>query len=200
MPNMRLYFSLLLFAIFHFSCASFQSKPKNETVILDKSEARKAFEFLNLIRKNPGEFSERIGTDLNKITSSPSLVWNDILAKVAEEKAHDMASRNYFAHVNPEKKGINFLIHSAGYKLIKDFRKSKRDNNFESIQAGARNGEAAIIDLILDEGIPGKGHRNHLLAMGKWNKGLKDIGIGFVKSENSKYRTYTCIIIAKQDW
>src|SRR4051812_17752181 len=45
------------------------------------------------------------------------LVWNPILARVARERAWDMARRNYFSHVNPDGLGANTLVERAGYVL-----------------------------------------------------------------------------------
>ena len=173
---------------------------KEAGISADKAEAKKAFEYLNQIRAKPDSFSLEIGANLKNVAPVPRLKWNDMLAKVAEEKALDMAKRNYFSHLTPEGKGINVMINGAGYKLNKDWIKAKSENSFESIQAGAKDGKEAIKLLIIDSYDKELGHRKHLLGMNEWNKDLKDIGIGFVHSPNSKYKTYVSIIIAKHDW
>ena len=86
---------------------------EKEKATPDRDEARKAFDYLNKIRKEPAKFSKEIGIDLSDVKARPALKWNDILAKVAEEKALDMANRDYFAHVTPEGLGINIQIHEA---------------------------------------------------------------------------------------
>ena len=162
-----------------------------------KDEAKLAFEYLNQIRENPEKFSKEIGADLSAVKPLPVLTWSDTLAKVAETKAMDMGKRNYFAHVNPDGKGINFLIYDAGYQLPFDWVKDEGNNFFESMNAGTETGISAIKDLILDSYDKGKGHRKHLLGMNDFYNTLTHIGIGHARVEGSKYRWYTGVIIAK---
>lgn len=165
---------------------------------LDKGEARKAFEYLNQIRKQPITHCQRLKFSPVQVVPRPALIWNDTLALVAERKAVDMATRNYVAHVDPTGYGINYYIDQSGYILDPWWLREPRENNFESLQAGAENGEQAIDDLIMDIGVPAKGHRTHLLGIGEWNASLVDVGIGYYKSDRStKYQSYTCVIIAK---
>ena len=173
---------------------------KENIISVDKTEAKKAFEYLNQIRAKPDSFSLAIGINLKGIKPASQLKWNDQLAKVAEAKALDMAKRNYFSHLTPEGKGINILINAAGYKLNKEWLKNKSENSFESIQSGAKDGKEVIRLLIIDNYDKELGHRKHLLGINDWNKDLKDIGIGFVRAPDNKYKTYISIIIAKHDW
>ncbi len=113
----------------------------------------------------------------------------------------DMATRNYFAHVNPEGFGMNIKIHEAGYEL-KDFQiKSKELNYFESIAAGSDpkyTGIAAVRQLILDKDTPSLGHRKHLLGLEELRAKHTDIGIGFANNPKSKHKNYVCFLIANQ--
>jgi uncharacterized protein YkwD len=120
--------------------------------------------------------------------------------RVAEEKALDMAEREYFSHVDPDGNGINILIKQAGYELPDTWIQDVSNNYFESIQAGASTGTAVINDLIRDEGTNPPGHRNHLLGIEEFWSNCTDAGIGMVKKEGSTYGYYTCIIIAKHDF
>lgn len=166
---------------------------------LDKQEAQAAFEYLNKVRQSPKDYSKEIGvSELKSLKSMPNLVWNDTLAKVAEEKAMDMAANSYFAHVNKKGEGINILIHKAGYVLPKEFLKNKKDNFFESIAMGQASGVEVIQALILDKGINPPDHRKHLLGMKEFWANCYDIGIGYARSENPQILSYTCIIIAKR--
>ncbi len=171
----------------------------NNKPVPEKAQAKAAFELINAMRKNPDEISKALGVSLKSVKAMPALIWNDTLAKVAEAKAIDMCSRNYFGHVNPEGYGMNYYINKAGYKLNDYYLKNKSANFFESIQAGAVNGQDAVGYLIVDENIPTLGHRKHLLGMGDWNASLTDIGIGFVKNPNpnSMYKSFMCVLIAK---
>ena len=172
----------------------------NQNAELKKDEAQKAFEYLNEMRANPAAYSDEVGIKLSAYEKRPALVWNPILAEVAEKKAADMANRNYFSHQTPEGEGINVMIHDAGYELKEKWYSDKSKNYFESIQAGISNGVEVIRNLVLDAHDKKGGHRNHLLGDGDWNKGLVDIGIGMAYSSESKYGTYASIIIAKHDY
>lgn len=133
--------------------------------------------------------------------SKPLLKWNDTLAKVAETKALDMATRSYVAHVDPDGYGLNYYINKAGYSLNPKWLASKELNYFESISAGAASGEAAVRTLLIDKDIPDLGHRKHLLGLDKWTASLYDIGIGYARPvDNSPYKSYVCLIIAKHNW
>jgi uncharacterized protein YkwD len=171
---------------------------EKEKAALDRDEARKAFEYLNKVRKEPAKFAEEIGVDLADVKARPALTWNDIVAKVAEEKALDMAKRDYFGHVTPEGLGINIQIHEAGYKLPKDWVKDKDQNFFESICAGTKTGVEAIRNLIVDKDLPAAPHRQQLLGITDFYAGCSDIGVGFARNPKSKYRTYLSIIIARK--
>ena len=166
----------------------------------DPTEANKAFLHLNKIRANPSAYSKAMGVDLSKVSKRPALKWNDTLAKIARTKAMDMVNRNYTGHITPEGYGINYMMDSAGYKLNKDWIKDPKMNTFESWQAGAADGEAMIRELILDTYDTNLGHRKQLLAMTDWHAKMLDIGIAFVQSPNSKYKTHSVVIIARHNW
>ena len=182
---------------FSLACAGC-SATDEEKATLDRDQAHKAFDYLNKIRKEPAKFSKEIGIDLSDVKSRSALKWNDILGKVAEEKAQDMANREYFGHVTPEGLGINIQIHEAGYQLPKEWIKSKDQNFFESISAGANSGEEAIRNLIVDKDLPEALHRKQLLGITEFYAACTDIGIGFARQPKSKYRTYLSIIIARK--
>ena len=95
---------------------------------LDKEEAKNAFEFLNKMRTDKYEFYKAMHFTLFK--TMPSLNWNDTLAKAAERKALDMAKRDYFAHVDPDGRAMNYYINEEGYTLRPAWLKSKKDNFF----------------------------------------------------------------------
>ena len=177
---------------------SFQNKSE---VVIDKTEAQKAFHLLMDIRRNPGNYHKELGFPKSTKPSAIKLKWKEKLAGVAEAKAIDMAKRDYFGHVDPDGYGINYFINESGYKLVPDWIKNKSLNYFESLAVNTSGGEESIKYLIIDAKTPSLGHRKHLLGLDKWNASLTDIGIGFARRENgSKYKTYTCIIIAKHDW
>ncbi len=186
------------------SCSE-KSNPVDNTAALDsnKTESRLAFEYLNSVRANPSAYNTEMGINLDTIKARPKLIWNNTLEKVAIEKATDMATRNYFAHVTPEGYGINYLINKAGYTLPAQWLSDPKANNFESIAAAYKgnsfiSGQDFIQQLIIDAGVPDLGHRFHLLGVGPWYSSLVDIGIGISRTPNSTYRNYICVIIAKR--
>ena len=175
---------------------------QSSNYILQKVQAKEAFNYLNKVRVKPSNFKNEIGYFMKSIKPKHELKWNKILVEVAEEKAMDMAKKNYFNHVSKDGKGINVMIHKAGYKLNSDWIKDKKDNSFESISAGSKTAVESITNLIIDANVKGLGHRKHLLGMNNWYGMMKDIGIGFVSCLNTDntYNTYCCVIIATHDW
>lgn len=75
---------------------------------VDRKEAQEAFEYLNEVRRNPGNHFKDLGYEKNIKVSAIMLRWNDTLARVAEAKARDMAERNYFGHTSPDGYGMNY--------------------------------------------------------------------------------------------
>lgn len=176
------------------------TNPEREPV-LNKEEAQKAFALLQQIRANPNQYAQALRYPMNLKVSKIVLKWNDTLARAAEDKALDMARRNYFSHTDKEGYGMNYRIYEAGYKLNPDWIKNKKANNFESIAYNSNGGEDAIRNLIIDADSPDKGHRQHLLGLGDWYGSMTDIGIGYAEVK-SGYGTesYMCVLIAKHNW
>lgn len=189
--NFRIF--LFIFGIFWIYSVGFSQE-------LLKEEAQKAYYYLNEVRQHPSAYSEEIGVDLSYVQAVPELVWNEQLARAAEKKAMDMATRDYFDHVDPDGYGMNYWIMKSGYILPDEWIKKKSYNNFESIQAGLSSGVAAIKNLILDEGTNPPGHRNHLLGIEPFWSNCTDVGIGMARNPDSEYEYYTCILVAKHNY
>ncbi len=163
-------------------------------------ELQEALNYLNSVRSNPNAYSTEIGVSLIDVYPMHSLRWNNQLANAAQRKAQDMADRNYFGHIDPEGYGMNYFIQNSGYKLNSNWLANISMNYFESLSAGMPSPKASIIQLIKDEGVIGYGHRKHLLSIEDFWKPCYDIGIGWGYNNNSKYKTYCCVLIAKHDW
>ena len=161
-----------------------------------------AYNYLNAVRQNPSAYSEKIGVDLGDVEARPALKWNEALIKAAQAKAEDMATRNYFSHVDPDGNGMNIKINAAGYKLLKEWYENPADNFFESLGCGTNisTGESVIDMLIVDEGTPSLGHRKHLLGIGPFRDNCYDIGIGHAQNPDSRFNHYWCILIAKHEY
>lgn len=61
----------------------------------------------------------------------------------------DIMNRNFFAHVDPDGRGINIKIHEAGYMLVNSYLSSMDQNNFESLGAGYTSPTETVRDLSL---------------------------------------------------
>ncbi len=185
---------LFIFLSFVFTFSSAQ-------VRVEKKQAKAAFELLNDIRRHPERYKKKLGLfNLDKVTRKP-LNWNKKLAAVAEDRAEDMAKRNYFDHVDPDGIGPNYYIQKSGYDLNASWLKNKKANNFESIAWNWPSASEAIKGLIIGKEAPGYHHRKHVLGMDDWNASLYDIGIGYVTvGKKGNQKSYLCVIIAKHDW
>ena len=202
-------FALLLLLLLYLNGCSNGNNPEPDfdlvskyEHLLDRQEAQLALQYLNEVRSNPSAYSNEIGCNLSNVESRPMLVWNNQLVNAAERKALDMAIRNYAAHIDPDGYGMNYYINKAGYTLIDAFLTSDSSNNFESLAGGYSNGKTTIQALILDKGYPEgeEGHRQHLLGILPFWSNCYDVGIGFVRKDDSYYKTYCCILIAKHSW
>jgi uncharacterized protein YkwD len=117
---------------------------------------------------------------------------NVTLAKVARERAKDMADRDYFGHTNPDGYGPNYLVQSAGYELPSYYGQSISANNVESIAAGH-----ATADAVWSAWMASEKHREHLLAENDFYREQIDYGIGFAQREGAAYQYYWVVITAK---
>lgn len=123
----------------------------------------------------------------------PEMICNSILSKVARERALDMATRDYFDHVNPDGIGPNYLVRSAGYNLPTSYSNDMDANNIESIAAGYSTAEAAW-----DGWMNSPSHRKHLLAEIPFYTEQVEYGIGYVYiSDGNTYHYYWVVLTAK---
>ena len=198
-------------AFFTTACDEENDEPEQprKTIIHDdgdevsqSDEVQKAYALINKVRKNPSAYSSAMGVDLSGVKKRDTLTWNEILAKVAQAKAEDMANNNYFSHTDLNGYGVNYYVNKAGYEIPAKWYADKTTNYFENIAAGYSTGEATVKQLIYDKGADNAsaGHRASLLGMTDWTSNCYDIGIGFAYNKNSKYRYYWSIIIAKHNY
>jgi len=106
----------------------------------------------------------------------PRLAPNAILARVARERARDMAARGYFAHVTPEGLGANTLVERAGYALPAAYDHRPAGNNIESAAEGYATAESAWRSWM---GSPH--HRAHLLGLEPQFRPQREFGIGYAR-------------------
>ncbi|MEM6428806.1 MAG: CAP domain-containing protein [Deinococcota bacterium] len=118
---------------------------------------------------------------------------NAILSRIAQQRAEDMARRNYFSHTNPDGVGPNRLIEQAGYPLPNFYNQAQDANNVESILGGFDNAADGYAWWLTSGS-----HRPHLLGeIPFWAEQL-DYGIGYVNDPNSTFTHYWVFITARQ--
>lgn len=114
---------------------------------------------------------EKINGHRRRVGCAP-LVWVDAVADVADAHSRDMTRRNFFGHVNPDKKNPFQRLDAAGVK----YRMAA-----ENIAAGQRSGQE-----VFQSWLDSSGHRKNIE-----NCALKAHGVGFVRSTTTaaKYGT-----------
>ncbi len=119
---------------------------------------------------------------------------SSILAQVAREKAQDLATRQFFSHVNPDGEGPNYLVTQAGYNLPAWYGSAMGSNNIESIAAGYTTAAAAWAGWMASSG-----HRTHVLAESSFWAEQTNYGIGYYYDASSPYRHYWVFISAPSE-
>lgn len=167
-----------------------------QPVKLHRDKAQEAIHYLNRVRANPPAYSDSIGIPLHEISPRHALQPDPLLTQVAEERAMDMARRNYFGHTSPDGKTVNSILCAKGYALPKEFCQYKTLNNFESICAGSDNGIDCINVLLRDEGLEPPGHRIHLLGLDNFYKTHTKVGAALAYRRDTDYEYYFVIVTA----
>lgn len=165
-------------------------------VKLHKDKAEEAVCYLNRIRENPDFYSDSVGIPLSGIVPRHKLQPDPVLTQVAEERAMDMARKNYFSHTSPDGKSVNAILCAKGYPLPKEMCQYKTLNNFESICAGSETGIDCINVLLRDEGFDPPGHRIHLLGLDDFYKTHSKVGAAMAYRRDTDYEYYFVIVTA----
>lgn len=142
----------------------------------------------------PNEFEEQLAAIMKQAPGQRrvSLKYNETLARVARERAQDMARRGYFSHTNPDGAGANYLVRQAGYSLPDSYGKKKSSNNIESIASGNKTPADAWAAWMASSA-----HKKHLLGLSKDYAEQTDYGIGYVYVPDSQWKHYWVVITAK---
>lgn len=172
--------------------AALQAQP----VKLHRDKAQEAIHYLNRVRANPAAYSDSVGIVLHGISPRHALQPDPVLTQVAEERAMDMARRNYFGHTSPDGKTVNSILCAKGYAIPKEFCQYKTLNNFESICAGSETGIDCINVLLRDEGLEPPGHRIHLLGLDDFYKTHSKVGAAMAYRRDTDYEYYFVIVTA----
>lgn len=102
-----------------------------------------------------------------------------ILVRAAQNKADDMAKRDYFSHVDPDGGTVNEYIRAAGYRLPDYY--PQKGNNCESIVIGASTPEGAI-----EAWLNSPSHRIHLQGEIDFYRSQRAIGVGMSKAKDGR--------------
>ncbi len=121
----------------------------------------------------------------------PFVQVDPILSRVARARAMDLAKRHYFAHVNPDGHGPNYLVRQAGYTLPAGYDQSPTGNNIESVAGGDPTAESAWSGWM---GSPA--HKTHLLALASFYTGQTSLGVGYYFDASSDYQHYWVVLTA----
>lgn len=121
-----------------------------------------------------------------------SLVCDPDLHAFAIARAKDMADRNYFGHVTPDRKGPDELLRDTGYEIPK-YYVGGISNSIESILAGEDEPRKAW-QLFLDSST----HRKHLMGVGEMYRRQQRFGVAYLHQPASRYAHYWVIVIVEQ--
>ncbi|AGY57690.1 hypothetical protein GKIL_1444 [Gloeobacter kilaueensis JS1] len=159
-----------------------------ETICPDRAgEVSAAYARLNYLRAHPGAYAGQ---------PVAALHWNDQLAQIAQSRAEDMASHDYFSHRSLDGLGPNQRLVRAGYRLPVTYPLDAGANQVESISSGVSSGSEAIDQLVRDEGLPVPYHRQQLLSQLPAYHRATEVGIGMACGARSTYGTYFVVLIA----
>jgi len=134
---------------------------------------------LNLLKEHPEQAR-------STITCHP------LLEAVASARAQDMAERDYFAHVNPDGYGPNYLVNAAGYSLPGYYPLQENSNSIESIAGGYNTADEMWAGLL-----DSPSHCMHVLGQHQFYAEQVEVGIGHVYVSDSDLGHYWVIISAK---
>lgn len=152
------------------------------------ADEQRVLELINRARANPTAEGTRLGIDINEglpagdtAVPRPPLAMNKILLGTARAHSDDMYTRKFFDHVNPDGKDPFQRIIAAGFTYAAAG---------ENIATGGGFSATALEDiLMIDTGIPGRGHRVNLLNPDSIV--FREIGIGYHLGANLETVTST---------
>ncbi len=136
---------------------------------------------------------EGIPGQLNTIPKQP-LTFNTILMLTARRHSQDMLNRDFFEHVNPDGKSPFDRMGDAGYVIA-----TAGQNLAWRGTTGTANELSMIedehVDLFVDSGIAGRGHRISML-----NQDFREVGIGILRGSFTNSGTTYDSMMQSQDF
>lgn len=140
------------------------------------------------MNKKAIELAKLIINDLEQ--KRQRLVCNTLLAKIAHQKAQEMAKRGRVSHVGSS--FANRRLIDAGYPLSASYPRMF-ENNVEAIAGGISEPEKMWVSFKNSSG-----HRMHLLAEHEFYTLQDEIGVGFYFDRKSPHQEYWVVYIAHQ--
>lgn len=119
------------------------------------------------------------------------MIYDQRIARAASAKAHDMARRGDFAHVDPDGNGANYLISRTGYRLPANYLPPRSANYVESLAGGHDTAEETYRQFLTSAS-----HRRHLLGENPVYSGQTRIGVGYANVPGSKVGHYWVVMTA----
>ena len=120
-----------------------------------------------------------------------ALLYDSRIGRAARAKAQDMARRGYFAHVDPDGNGANFLINRQGYRLPANYLPPRSANYVESLAGGHDTALETYRQFLTSAS-----HRKHLLGENPEYARQTRYGIGYVHIPESKVGHYWVVMTA----
>jgi uncharacterized protein YkwD len=118
------------------------------------------------------------------------LVCSPALARIAADKAREMAGRGIVSHVGNSHANKRLIL--AGYPLSRIYPRLF-ENNVEAIAGGVPTAPS-----MWQEFKGSQAHRNHLLAEHEFYRLQDEIGVGFFYDEDSPHLEYWVVYLAHQ--
>lgn len=109
---------------------------------------------------------------------APALAWNTKLFNASAAHSADMANYNYFSHTGRDGSSFSQRITAAGYNW---------SAAAENIAAGQTS-----VEQVMKAWADSPGHCANMM-----NKNYTEIGVACVRNDNSKYRTYWTMELAR---
>ena len=141
---MRLLFSLFMVSLLACGCSRTTYAPESQTQATYEEKSAPSLDLAQLARTiHELVNKERAQRDL------PALQWSDELADIARAHSRDMVSRDFFAHVNPDKQDPTDRGRQAGFSCEKsqgDYRTEGLGENifytyqYDSYETWSENG------------------------------------------------------------
>lgn len=120
------------------------------------------------------------------------LTHSAVLAKVARERAEDMARRGYFSHTTPEGLGANTLVRREGYALPDFYDSRPQGNNIESLGRGFDSAEG-----VWRSWMGSTPHRAHLLGLRDEFASHTEYGVGYARAPGQPGGHYWVVLTAR---